>query len=127
MSVEEDLKQFILQKYKSVRAFTQEIEIPYSTVDTMFKRGIQGAGVGNVLKICKALEIDVDALDEGIIKLKDRKNCEEKPNIDFSPDSFEVATAYENADFDTKNNIRFILKLPVLVDEKGMKKNLKTS
>ena len=127
MSVEEDLKQFILQKYKSIRAFTQEIEIPYSTVDTMFKRGIQGAGVGNVLKICKALEIDIDSLAEGNIKLKDRKNDDSKANIITSPDSSEVATAYENADFDTKNNVRFLLKLPLQKEELDLKTNLKTS
>ena len=117
MSVEEDLKQFILQKYKSIRAFTQEIDIPYSTVDTMFKRGIQGAGVGNVLKICKALGIDVDALDEGIIKPKDRKNNNVEEIFNIPSHSSEVTVAYENADFKTKNNVRFLLGLPLLKEE----------
>ena len=127
MSVEEDLKQFILQRYKSLRAFTQEIEIPYSTVDTMFKRGIQGAGVGNVLKICRALDIDVEALDEGIIKPKDRKSEDSKINTGVTSDSSDVAAAYENADFQTKNTIRFMLKLPLLKEESERNTNLKTS
>ncbi len=32
-------------------------------------------------------------------------------------DSHEVTTAYENADFETKNNVRFLLKLPLLSEE----------
>ena len=42
MNIEERLKQLILSKYKSIRAFTKEVNIPYSTVDTMLKRGISG-------------------------------------------------------------------------------------
>jgi dolichol kinase len=68
LNVENALKQYILDKYKSIRAFTQEIEIPYSTLDTMFKRGIQGASVSNVIKICNALDIDIDKLNEGVIE-----------------------------------------------------------
>lgn len=58
-----------------------------------------------------------------------KERLEEKTNESstLSKAALEVAAAYENADFDTKNNIRFFLKLPVLVDEKGLNKNLKTS
>lgn len=44
MSPEERLKQEILKNYKSVRAFTKEINVSYSTVDSMLKRGVAGAG-----------------------------------------------------------------------------------
>ncbi len=40
----------------------------------------------------------------------------EQKQIDLT-NSHEVATAYENADFDTKNNVRFLLKLPLLKEE----------
>lgn len=62
MSPEERLKQEILKRYKSVRAFTQEIGVSYSTVDSMLKRGVTGAGVGTVLKVCGALGIEVESL-----------------------------------------------------------------
>ena len=38
---EDLLKEVILDKYKSIREFTQEIGMPYSTVDTILKRGIR--------------------------------------------------------------------------------------
>lgn len=65
MKPEEKLKNLILLKYKSLRAFTQENNISYSTVNSMISRGIAGAGVSTVLKVCQALEISVeDLLDE---------------------------------------------------------------
>lgn len=65
MTPEEYIKQKILSEYKSVRAFTQEIGLSYSTVDSMLKRGIAGAGVGTVLKVCKSLNIDIELLLSG--------------------------------------------------------------
>lgn len=62
MTIEEQLKQMILSEYKSVRAFTMALDIPYSTIDSMFKRGIDGASVVTVLKVCMALNIDIEGL-----------------------------------------------------------------
>lgn len=62
MTIEEKLKELILSRYKSIRAFTQSINIPYTTIDTMFKRGIGGTSVTTIIKICYALDIDIDAL-----------------------------------------------------------------
>ena len=70
MTIEEQLKKIILDRYKSVRAFTQDIGIPYSTVDTMFKRGIYGTGVSTILKLFQALELDVESISTGELKPK---------------------------------------------------------
>ena len=59
---EEKLKNLIIEKYGSVRQFAFKINIPYTTVDSILKRGIDNSNVGNVIKICKALNISVDAL-----------------------------------------------------------------
>ena len=67
MTIEEKLKQFILMHYSSIREFTQEIGMPYSTMATILKRGIDNASVTNVIKICQALGISVDDLAEGRI------------------------------------------------------------
>lgn len=67
MTTEEKLKEFILKRYNSVREFTISADIPYSTLDSIFKRGIGNSSVTNVIKICKALEISVDALADGEI------------------------------------------------------------
>lgn len=68
MPVEQDLKNLILQKYRSVRAFSEQTGIPYSTIDSIFKRGISNSSVSNIIKICRALGIDADSLGDGKIE-----------------------------------------------------------
>lgn len=70
MPVEQELKNLILQRYRSVRAFSEETGIPYSTIDSIFKRGIENSSVSNIIKICRALNIDADALGDGKIESK---------------------------------------------------------
>jgi len=70
MPLEQELKSFILQRYKSIRAFSEETGIPYSTIDSIFKRGIENSSVSTILKICRTLGIDADALGDGRIEMK---------------------------------------------------------
>lgn len=67
MTIEDKLKDLILSKYRSIREFTQVIDMPYSTFDTILKRGIDNSSVTNVIKICKELSISADALAAGKI------------------------------------------------------------
>lgn len=67
MSTEDKLKNYILTKYRSIREFTNEIDLPYSTMATILKNGVLNAGVHNIIKICHALNISADALAEGKI------------------------------------------------------------
>lgn len=60
--LEEKLKNLIKDKFGSVRQFAFSIKIPYTTVDTILKRGIDNSNVGNVIRICKALNISIDNL-----------------------------------------------------------------
>lgn len=60
--LEEKLKNLIKKKFGSVRQFAFSIKIPYTTVDTILKRGIDNSNVGNVIKICKVLNISIDDL-----------------------------------------------------------------
>lgn len=62
MKPEEVIKQRILQQYKSVRAFTQAIQVPYSTVDSLLKRGLSGSGAAVALKVCRALDLQLEDL-----------------------------------------------------------------
>lgn len=68
VTIEEQLKFEILSQYKSVRAFTTSAEIPYSTMDSIFKRGISNAGVGTVIKIFNTLGLDVESLASGCLQ-----------------------------------------------------------
>lgn len=60
--LEEKLKNLIITKFGSVRQFAIYIDIPYTTVDSILKRGIDNSNVGNVIKMCKALNISIDNL-----------------------------------------------------------------
>ncbi len=69
MGISEDiLKEHILARYKSIREFTSVIDMPYSTIDSIFKRGIHNTTVSNIYKICEFLEINMDALVSGRIE-----------------------------------------------------------
>lgn len=73
MSTEEKLKDLILKRYHSIREFTIAIDIPYTTMDSIFRRGVGNSSVSNVIKICKALGISADALADGeIVPVKKR-------------------------------------------------------
>ncbi|OGO90315.1 MAG: hypothetical protein A2Y17_12155 [Clostridiales bacterium GWF2_38_85] len=67
MNIEEQLKEHILSQYKSIREFCMRNNFPYSTVDSIFKRGILGSSVSIIIKICDRLSIDVDELISGKI------------------------------------------------------------
>ncbi len=74
MSVELELKDLILERYKSLREFAIKIDMPYSTVDTILKRGVDKANIVNIIRICKELSIDAEALGEGRIEYKEINN-----------------------------------------------------
>lgn len=67
MTIEQKLKDLILNRYHSIREFTIAIDMPYTTIDSIFRRGIGNSSVTNVIKICKALGISADALADGQI------------------------------------------------------------
>ena len=74
MTIEELLKECILSKYKSIREFCMQLNVAYSTVDNIFKRGIMGSSVSLIIRICDRLNIDVDELING-------KIVEKKPEL----------------------------------------------
>ena len=68
MTIEEKLKALILIRYNSVREFVLEIDMPYSTLNSIFLRGVNNSSVSTVIKVCKALGISADALADGKIQ-----------------------------------------------------------
>ena len=101
MRIEDQLKDMILEKYKSVRAFTMALDVPYSTIDSMLKRGIDGASVVTVLKVCMALDIDIEGLLNNKIVYKAPV---QKSNIytNLSEHDLLIASAYHMASDDDK-------------------------
>ncbi|WP_337767116.1 hypothetical protein [Gemmiger formicilis] len=68
MSVEQELKGFIVARYGTVKDFAISIDMPPSTLDGVLKRGVGKANISNVIKICHALNISCDALAYGHIE-----------------------------------------------------------
>ena len=69
--LEVSLKSFIISNYGSLKKFTDEINMPWTTLDSILKRGVMNASIGNIMKVCRHLDISVDALARGRIKLKE--------------------------------------------------------
>lgn len=67
MTIEERLKDYILMKNRSVREFAMKIGMPVSTINMIFKRGIENSSVTTVIRICRGLGISTDELAEGRI------------------------------------------------------------
>lgn len=86
MNIEDRLKSLILERYGSVREFTMSINMPYSTFDTILKRGIPNATVSNIIKICEALNISADALAKGEIVRVNKVS----PSLERSQDVSEI-------------------------------------
>jgi hypothetical protein len=73
MTIEDQLKNLILSRYRSIREFTIAIDMPYTTIDSIFRRGIGNSSVSTVIKICKALRISADELADGkIVQVSNR-------------------------------------------------------
>ena len=68
--VEVKIKELIIQRYDSVKSFAKKIQVPYTTIDTILKRGILKSSVLNVIKICNELNIDVNELVNNKIVFK---------------------------------------------------------
>lgn len=67
MTIENQLRELILLKHGSLREFTFNIGIPYSTLSTILKKGIMTATMSNMVKICNTLDIKLDELVAGRI------------------------------------------------------------
>ncbi len=82
MTIENQLKNLICEKYGSMRHFAKIIGISQSTLATILRRGVQNASISTVIKIADALGISVDALAEN--RIAPRKMMDAKDYKDFA-------------------------------------------
>lgn len=68
MSIEERLKEMIIQKYGSITKAASSIGLPYSTIQSILRRGVHNCNGQNLQAICSALNISASALMEGRIE-----------------------------------------------------------
>lgn len=102
MNIEDKLKNEILKNYKSIRAFTLKIEIPYTTLDGILKHGITRAGVSTMIKICNELNISIEALEDNRIQ-------EKTIVTDFSKLEAQHIKKYRNLDGHGKKIVDLVL------------------
>lgn len=67
MSIENDLRAIIENRYGSLYAFASASGMPYATLVSMFKRGFMNSSVANIIRICETLDISADGLATGAI------------------------------------------------------------
>lgn len=65
--METTLKSLIIEKYGSLKKFSEIIDMPWTTLDSILKRGIANSNITNVLKITKELGLDAEKLVDGKI------------------------------------------------------------
>lgn len=61
------LKEMIIHRYGSLKKFCETINMPWTTLDSILKRGIANSNITNVIKITKELGIDTESLASGLI------------------------------------------------------------
>ena len=74
MTIEDKLKQCIIENYGTLNDFCDSIEMPKSTLFTILKRGVMSCSITTMFKICDGLGIDIQALTDGEIVYVSKKN-----------------------------------------------------
>lgn len=103
MTIEEKIKQKIIEQYKSIRAFSIATNIPYSTIDTMLKKGIAGTGVVTLQRICAALGILMDGLEYN--EITERPDSYYEGGVFFFGKFAELISFFEKLDEDDQNQV----------------------
>ena len=68
--IEQDLKALIVERYGNLKKFTEAINLPWTTLDGVLKRGVNKANITSLIKICDGLKIDCESLYYGKIMPK---------------------------------------------------------
>ena len=59
------LKELIIKRYGSLKKFCETIDMPWTTLDSILKRGVANSNISNVLKITKELGLNTEKLAQG--------------------------------------------------------------
>ena len=111
LKVENDLKNIILSKYNSVEAFSTENNLSYSKVDKIFKKGIGGADLQLIFKICSILNIDVDSVADGEISFNNPLLKYTKAPSKLTNEQSILLVNFDNLDNEDKNKVIDYTKL----------------
>ena len=65
--MERNLKEIIINRYGSLKKFCEKIDMPWTTLDSILKRGMANSNITNVLKITRELGLDAEKIVDGEI------------------------------------------------------------
>ena len=68
--MEEEIKEIIISRYGSINNFCKKFDLPWSSVKAMLTRGIKNSSISNVIKLCDALNLDIEELTKDKIVTK---------------------------------------------------------
>lgn len=66
-ATENRIKEIIINKYGSLKKFCEIIDMPWTTLDSILKRGFSNSNITNVMKISHELKVDTESLASGKI------------------------------------------------------------
>lgn len=127
------LKECILLEYDNIKQFSDASGIPYMTISSVLKRGVENSVFGTIQRICEALDITVDFLlrkqsletiSYKIMELKDLYTDNDliddlkKSNLfishkkDYSPDEWKKIAKFYRALFSNQELPDYFNELP---------------
>lgn len=66
-TAENHIKEIIVNRYGSLKKFCELIDMPWTTLDSILKRGFANSNITNVMKISHELKVDTESLASGKI------------------------------------------------------------
>ena len=71
--LEANIKSLIIERYGSLKKFSETIDMPWTTLDSILKRGMANSNITNVLKITRELGLDAEKIVDGEIIFSDEQ------------------------------------------------------
>ena len=105
------LQEIMDEKGLNIAEVSRLCDLPDSTVRGIITRKQKSIALKVAFKLSKGLNVTLERLNG-----EESKKAESN-QIQLSADANKLLTSYESADFKTKNNVRFLLGLPLLKEE----------
>ena len=98
-ATEMKIREMIIERYGSLKKFCETIQMPWTTLDSILKRGFANSNITNVMKITKELGIDTESLALGKIVDSSYKNQPTTIAAHFDGDEFTESELEEIKNF----------------------------
>lgn len=95
----------ITNKFKSQSEFARVANIPLTTLRSILEKGIEGASVNNAIKICNALNIDIEYLNP-----KNNADIKFQESFNYSNEDINLIESYRKASRDDKAVVDAVLR-----------------